>query len=309
MMRLKTISLSVFVIAFLMAGSVHAQQIGQFTQYMFNQLVINPAYAGADEALSVTAIHRGQWSGIDGAPATQTLSGHSLFRNEYAGVGFSIIKDEIGVHRNLIINGSFAYRIKLKEETFLSLGVQMGINNKRSDYASLAGQTYIPNDPKLSSSDVSQTFLDFGTGIYFRSPRLELGLSAPKLFSGNTEFNDSISINLNKTHYFLFSRYSLPINTSLDLQPGFLIKYLPGLPVSMDLNLNLLINQVLLFGVSYRSYESINLMAQARLTPQLRFGYAYDFMVGESDLPSITTHEFMLNYLFKFTRTRIAEPR
>lgn len=284
--------------------STSAQQLGQYTQYFSNELVINPAFAGVNEALSITLVHRSQWTGLEGAPSTQTISGHSLFKNEHIGLGASIINDKIGIHQNLTFNTSYAYHLQVKPDAFLSMGLQLGMNYKQSDYGSIAGQVQNPGDPSISEFKETTTSLEVGTGLYYRDSRLHIGLSAPKLFSSKTKLNDSVSINLNKAHYFLYSRYRLPVSHNIKIQPGILVKYLPGVPVSFDFHFAAIFNEVLLTGLSYRSFESVDLVLQAKITPQLKAGYNFDYPIGKVGELNHSSHEIMLNYLFKYSRYR-----
>src|SRR5688572_5583614 len=156
-----------------------AQQKVQFTQYMFNGLVINPAYAGADEALNLTFIQRKQWANMESSPSTQSLSAHTLFRKNHLGLGFTLINDKIGVHKNLSIITNYAYHLRVGEHSYLSMGLQAGIHNRKSNYASLAGNTTV--DPRLFDATIAYTAFDLGMGLYFRSSRLHVGLSAPEI--------------------------------------------------------------------------------------------------------------------------------
>lgn len=286
----------------------YSQFIGPLTQYYANELIINPAFAGASDALSLTASYRNQWSGLVGAPTTQILSLHSLTKNGRVGVGLALINDKIGVHKNTALMNSYSYRINLDKDTYFSFGVQVGFNYRRSDYASLSTQVRDPNDPSLTSG-LSLFKFEFGSGIYFRSPKLRIGFSAPKMLSGRTSMNDSTSLELNRPQYFLFIRYYYPISPNLELQPGLLVKYLPGLPVSVDFNLSANIKQVLLIGASYRLSESIGGILQLNVTPQLKFGYSYDLVTAPASSLSNNSHEIMLNYLFKFTTYEIKNVR
>ena len=305
MLRRLTISL---LITFSVLG-IRAQQIGQYTQYFSNELIINPAFAGVHEALSITAVHRSQWTGLEGAPSTQTLSAHSLFKNKHIGLGGSIINDRVGIHQNLTINTNYAYHLQVKADAYLSMGLQVGINHKQSDFGSLSGQTQNPNDPSISSFRETTTSLEVGTGLYYRDSRLHVGLSAPKLFSNKSKLSDSITIDLNKPHYFLYSRYRVPLNHNVKIQPGLLVKYLPGVPVSFDFHLAAIFNDVLLTGVSYRSFESLDLVLQAKLTPQLKAGYNFDYPLGKVGELSRSSHEVMLNYIFKYSKFKVKRPR
>ncbi|MBL0741435.1 PorP/SprF family type IX secretion system membrane protein [Chryseolinea lacunae] len=289
------------------APQAMAQQKVQFSQYMFNTLVINPAYAGADEALSLTLIHRSQWNGLEGAPTTQTLSGHTLFKKKHFGVGATIVNDKIGVHRNLSILSDYAYHLQVGKTSFLSMGLQAGIHNTRADYASLMGG--VTNDPKLNSASISQTFFDFGAGVYFRSSRLHVGLSAPELVPERISFNDTVSVRLSRTNFFLFAKYRITQNENIDYEPSLLLKYMPGLPLSFDVNINMIYRKVLTLGLSYRKSESVDFLFKGQVTPQFQIGYAYDHVIGDVARISNGSHEIMVQYLFKYVETKVSSPR
>jgi type IX secretion system PorP/SprF family membrane protein len=286
----------------------YAQLIGPITQFYSNELIINPAFAGSHEALSLTATHRSQWSGLEGAPSTQTFSIHSLTGDDHVGLGLAIINDKIGVHQNLTALNTYSYRLKLKNNSFLALGIQAGFNYRRSDYSSLASQVQDPNDPSLTSG-LSVFKFEFGAGIYFKSPNLSIGLSAPRMTSGRKIVNNSLSVSLNRPQYFLFIRYRYPISPNLDLLPGVLVTSLPGLPVSMTFNLSTNIKKVLLLGLAYRPAESIGGILQMNITPQLKFGYSYDLVTSPVSVMSSNSHEITINYLFKFTTYKIKNVR
>lgn len=286
---------------------IYAQQKVQFTQYMFNGLIINPAYAGVEEALSLTFYNRNQWVGIEGSPDTQTFSGHTLFKSKQTGLGLSVTNDQIGIHKNLNLLLSTSYHLKIKDRSYLSMGIQTGINHKGSDYSLVAGN-YL-NDPKLSGQTISRTFLDFGVGFFYRSPRYQLGFSIPEMMPGKIQINDTVEYKLNHAHYLLFSKYSYPLSENLDLEPGFLLKYLYGIPLSFDINVNVTIRQALSVGFSYRKSESVDFLFKTRITPQLQIGYAYDYPIGNIALISTGSHEFMINYVFSFTESNVSSPR
>lgn len=294
-----TLTMAIFV------SVATAQQLPQFTQFMYNNLVINPAYAGADEALSLTLLHRSQWTGVDNAPTTQSFSAHSLIKRKKIGLGLTVIRDEIGVHKNTNITTNYAYHIPVAEKTFLSLGLQVGLTNLKSDYASLASA---PLDPKLANS-INETVIDFGAGLYLRSPRFNLSLASPQLMSNTVTVNDSVSVNFKKANFLGFARYRFSLSSGIDMEPGFMLKYFTTLPLSYDVNLNFIFRKVLTAGVSYRKSESVDFIMKLQLTPQLQFGYAYDYPVNYAARLSSASHELMLNYLFRDFKKRAASPR
>lgn len=285
---------------------VSAQQRAQYTQYMFNGLILNPAFAGTEEALSLTFLNRSQWISIDGAPVTQTFSGHTLFKNKHLGLGLSVINDKIGVHKNQNLWSSLSYHLKVSRDAYLSMGLQGGLSIRKSDYTTIAGGTI---DPRLSHSNFSHTYFNLGMGIYYRSPKLHVGISAPEIIPETFSVSDTVTITWQKAQYFLFARYRIALNSNLDLEPSLLIKYQNGLPLSYDLNACFVIKKALTLGLSYRKQESIDFLLKAQLTAQLQVGYAYDYGMGEVSSISSGSHELMVNYLFKYTRNEIASPR
>jgi type IX secretion system PorP/SprF family membrane protein len=272
---------------------------------MYNNLVVNPAYAGADEALSLTVLHRSQWTGVDNAPTTQSFSAHSLLKKKKIGLGLTIIRDKIGVHKNTNIFTNYAYHIRVGEKAFLSMGLQVGITNLKSDYASL---TSAPLDPKLVNS-INETMLDFGAGLYLRSPRFTLSLSSPGLMSRTVSVNDTVAVNYKKANFLGIARYRFTLSDAIDMEPGFMFKYFRTLPMSYDVNLNFIFKKVFTAGVSYRKEESVDLILKFQLTRQLQFGYAYDHPVNYAAKLSSASHELMLNYLFRDFQKRAASPR
>ncbi len=298
-----------FIIALILVSATNclAQQRVQFTQYMFNGLVINPAYAGADEALSLTFIQRNQWAGVENAPETQTLSAHTLFGKRHIGLGLTLINDKIGVHKSLNALTTYAYHLQVAEKSFLSMGLQVGINRRQSDYASLVGgSTY---DPRLNDVAVAKTFLDFGMGIYFRSPKFHAGLSIPELIPGRFDVNDSVTIQLSKSPYFFFTKYRLKASDFVEFEPSVFLKYQAGLPFSYDVNANMIYRKVLTLGLSYRKDESVDFLLKAQITRQLQIGYSYDHPIGNVTLLSNGSHELMVQYVFRFVEKDITSPR
>ena len=302
-------ALSIIVICTLLISHYsNGQQRPQFTQYISNELVINPAYAGAEGSLSVSFLHRNQWAGIEGAPTTQSFTAHSLINNNNVGLGLVVLNDQIGIHSIITASSSFAYRLQLKKETYLSFGLQLGANQQKSDFNSLASQVQTANDPTLNASDISKTTVEVGSGIYLSNSKLSLGISMPNMLNTTSEF-DSIPYSVLNNDLFLLTRYRLAINSNITLQPGLLMKYNRSIPVSIDFNLAGEINKVLLLGISYRIQESLNYMVQAKLTPQFKLGYALDAPLKGEDSFGVNSHEFMISYMFHFANSKISQPR
>lgn len=298
------------VLCICLAGTVvsNAQQIVQFTQYMFNPVAINPAYTGADEALKLTLVNRNQWSAVDGAPTTQGLYANGLFKRQQVGAGLSFVNDKIGIHRSQYLQAMAAYHLAVSNEATLSFGMQGGISMSRSNYAMLnTGSTTL--DPQLTGAGISTTSLTIGMGMYYKSKRLHLGLSIPSLLPQTTSINDSLSVRWNRMNYLLYGKYDFAIGESVRLEPSMLLKYFPGVPLSFDVNACLVIRDALTLGLSYRNKESVDFLLRAQLTKQLQFGYSYDHVTGEAANLSRATHELSISYLFKYSHDNVDSPR
>jgi type IX secretion system PorP/SprF family membrane protein len=285
------------------ACMAYGQQSPQFTQFMFNNLAINPAYAGADEALSITALGRSQWTGVENAPSTQSLAAHTLAFKR-VGLGLNIVNDRIGVHRNTNVMGSYAYHLRAGKRAFVSLGLEAGVTNFKSDYASLG----VTNDPKAMGV-IRGSRLNLGAGLYLRSNKLDLGISAPGFLARKVNINDTISVRFNSPDLLLYSRYRLKLNDRYVFQPALLFKYYPGLPASVDVNASFIYARVLTAGLSYRSKESIDVLMKLQLTTRLELGYAYDYPIGKVSGLSGASHEIMLHYVFRRNARQYASPR
>jgi type IX secretion system PorP/SprF family membrane protein len=282
-----------------------AQQSPQFSQFMFNNLVINPAYAGADGALSMTLLSRNQWSGVENAPTTQSFSAHTLAVKKQLGLGITVIRDQIGVHKNTNGLANIAYHLHVGKQSTFSLGLQGGITNLKSNYASIAGNS---NDPKLDNS-INETAFNIGAGIYFRTTRFHLGLSAPELLSRKVRLNDTLSVNMRRFNFLGYSRYRFSLSERMDMEPGVMIKFFPDLPLSYDLYMNFIYRKVLTLGASYRKSESVDMIVKVQLTTQLQFGYAYDYPISYAARFGSASHEFMIHYLFRNIHKNVVSPR
>lgn len=290
----------------LLTGSVYAQQQVQFTQYMFNNLIINPAYAGADEGLSLTFMNRSQWSEIKNAPRTQTLAAHTLSDNKRMGIGLTLQNDRMGAQKNMHGLLVYAYHLKTGRNSFLSMGIQGGFRNNKRDYTGLTGSA---NDPLASELTINRTTFDFGTGFFFRARNLRAGLSAPSLLTERVQLNDTIRMSLWERNVFGFASYVIKINEYVDLMPSTLIKYAPNLPISFDANVSVIYRKALTLGVSFRQNESVDFLLKARITEQFQIGYAYDHPVGDVRRISNGSNEIMAGYLLKPNRRHHYNPR
>lgn len=289
-----------------------AQQLPQFTQYMYNTISINPAYAGSRETLSVVGLHRSQWVGLEGGPTTQTISVHSPLRNERVGIGFSFINDELGYENFTYFYGDFSYTIPLNENYKLAFGMKAGFTQYYIDKPLLNDPTVI-NDPFFD--DVSNRWSpNIGLGAFLHSNKWYIGLSAPRIL--NTDYNNGKKgavdyVALERVSYYLTGGYVFDLSETTKFKPAMLLKATNGAPLSFDITANFLFNETFWLGASYRineSAEALGGIADFQVSKQLRIGYAYEYPISEIRTYSSGTHEILLMFeLFK--SKRIKSPR
>lgn len=303
----------IFSIVFLMMTKSYGQQQVMFTQYMFNATAINPAVVGTHETLSLTALTRHQWVGIEGAPNTQTISLHAPIKKNKLGVGALLLRDEIGVSAQTAVFGAIAYRVNFAKST-LSMGLQLGFTDYRSEFLSLDPNNSNGIDNSLFSNVTNSFLPNIGAGLYYYTDRFYAGVSSPLLLNNFLDDNLGDINPENKRadlerHYFAMAGFIVDLSPYLKLKPSALLKVVEGAPIEMDFNANLLINEVFWVGLSYRSFDSFSILLEIQASEKFRFGYAYDLAV--SDLGPLTSgsHEIMLNYRFSFKKNRILTPR
>jgi type IX secretion system PorP/SprF family membrane protein len=305
----KTLSI---VILLLSVSTAFAQQLPQFTQYMFNTISINPAYAGSRETFSAVGLHRSQWVGLDGGPETQTLSLHTPLRNEKIGVGLSFINDELGYENFSYIYGDFSYTIQTGENSKLAFGIKGGFTHYNLDEELLQDPSVV-NDPFFN--DVSNRWSpNIGAGLYWHSQRWYVGLSAPRIL--NTDYNKGKQgtldyVALERISYYITGGYVFDLSENTKLKPSVLLKATNGAPLSFDVSANFLFNETFWIGAGYRINESaaaIGGIADFQISKQMRIGYAYEYPISDIRPYTSGTHEVLLMFEV-FKNKRIKSPR
>jgi type IX secretion system PorP/SprF family membrane protein len=284
-----------------------AQQSSLFSQYMFNGLAINPAYAGTHDYLNLTTLGRKQWTGVDGAPSTMTFSAHTPLKNDKVSLGTLVYADKIGIFKQYSVSGIYAYKINITSKSRLSFGLQAGVTNYVARYSELTSKD--ANDPNLSQTDMSGYAPSFGAGLYYYSEKFYLGISSPFLINNllhNQQLNTSFKMS---STYFLTSGIVCKLSEEVKIKPSMLIKYVPGAPVQIDLNTNFLFKEVLWVGASLRNFSSLSFLTQFNVNEQLRIGYDYDLNLNNVSGMYRGSHEVMLNYFFSFSKKNVVTPR
>lgn len=308
-MRKLRIAIGFFIVFNALTFAGYGQQRVAYTQYMFNALAINPAYAGSDKYLNVTAQGRQQWIAFKGAPNSQMISAHMPLENKKVGVGMLLERQTEGVTDIYNAYAMYAYKIKLKRKKTLSLGLQAGITTYRERLTDLtlpAGSA----DPTFSAN-TSYTLPNFGVGVYYAGPDFYVGLSVPTVAQNTIKRNDPATLK-EARHYFLMAGYIFDLNPSLKLKPNFLIKSVDGAPVNVDMNLNLLIDKIVWVGCSYRIGNAVNPLIELQVNPKFRVGFSYDIPISNLTKSHFSSGspEIMINYRFvKVRPNTVVSPR
>jgi len=273
--------------------SLLAQQRAMFTQYMFNGLVVNPAYSAMDDALNVTALARQQWVGFAGAPNTQTLSVHSPIKQSNTSVGFIFLRDQIGevISENGVL-GTLAHKVEVGDNTFFALGLNGGIGKYVGQY-SLTGSASAAFDPVFADQNLLRGSLGFG--LMFFSQKFYAGFSSPYFFNRNLGTSTSTAT-AHRPHFILQGGYLKDLGADVKFKPSMMVKYVNGSPVQVDLNANFLLKETLWVGASLRSMDSIDLLAEMQVTPNIQLGYSYDFTTSRLAGVEKGSHEIVLNF-------------
>lgn len=273
-----------------------AQQYPVFTQYYFNELVINPAYAGNHIQLSMTALYRNQWVNLPGAPRTFSFTTHTALLKSKVGVGLMVNHDEIGSYKNEHIYGSYSYMLRFRKST-LAMGLQAGFNIVGADFSSLD----LLNPDDASFAPFNKLKPNFGAGVMFSKKHFFIGFSVPFIINSKVaegSFEGILNEIRQKRYYFLRSGTVLPLGGLKDVKvnPSILVRSQEGQPLSVDLNLAFIFYEVFSIGSSLRSGDAFITFIDLKLSERFHFAYSYDWTSSSLNRFSNGSHEFMLNY-------------
>lgn len=322
-MNMKKIQL-LYIMMMLGFLKASAQQDAQYSQYMFNGIYINPAYAGYKEQLNMHAFYRNQWTGFEGAPVSISLALDAIANDGNVGLALQVASDKLGAQSNLTAYGNYAYRLKLNADgtSRLSFGLGIGIVQLGIDGAKLH-----PNDMEIEQPAGMQSRIvpDARAGVYYSNNRFYAGFSVDNLIAQSMKVEVDGFITQPKPHYYLTAGMLLPLSQDIQLKPSFLLKDDRGGPTSLDLNAFVLFAERIWIGGSYRTGVKLydknylqkdlsnrnSIVAAMEIFPvsNLRIGYGYDFSVGPLQGYSSGTHEISIGYYFPIKNTRMHTPR
>ncbi len=298
--------------------SICAQQDAQYTQYMYNTISVNPAYAGSRGVLSIMGLHRSQWVGLDGAPRTQTLTVNTpIGGNERLGLGVSIVNDEIGPTDETYFDIDFSYSIPTSDEGKLSFGLKAGGHLLNVDFQKLS--QFNSNDALFENNIDNKFSPNVGVGVYYHTDRFYVGLSAPNLletdhFDESTTSSNSTAVSFlaeERINYYLIAGHVFDLTDDVKFKPAVLSKLVFGAPLQVDVSANFLLYNRLTLGAAYRWSAALSGMVGFQISDSLMIGFAYDRETTELGQSQFNdgSYEVMLRFeLFK-KYNRMLTPR
>lgn len=305
--KMKKIFLAV-IFAFASFTDVHAQQDPHYTQYMYNMNVMNPAYAGSKENLSIGLLFRKQWVEIEDSPTTFTASGHSPV-GKNVGLGLSVISDKIGPVEENNIYGDFSYTLNLGGEHRLAMGIKAGVSLLNIGLNSeIASSLPVPTDGAFAEN-TSNAKLNIGSGLFYYTDKYYLAFSVPNMLkSAHLDYN-GVQYGSEVQHYFLTGGYVFQLSETTKFKPFFMMKSAFNAPTSFDISTNFLFFEKFEVGATYRFEDSFGAMVNYKISDGIRLGYAYDHIVSDLNVATPSSHEFMVLFDLNFPKKVSSSPR
>ena len=299
-------NLVIILFTILFAHQIHAQQDPQYTQYMYNMNIINPAYTGSTEGLAVGALYRSQWVGIDGGPETFTFNIHSPVGKQ-VGLGLSVISDEIGPVKETNAYLDFSYTVPVGTVTKLAFGIKGGFTFHD---IGLIGLDVIDDFDPNFQSNINETTPNIGAGIYFYKPnKYYISASVPNILNGVHLDTQGRKIGSESEHFFAAAGYVFDLSENFKLKPHALLKYALDAPLSYDINANVFMYDLVEVGLGYRLEDSFSGMINFQVSDNLRIGYAYDAIRSDLDIVTNSSHEIFINFDLNFSTKVSRSPR
>jgi len=295
------------VLVFMFFSAVgFAQQDAQYTQYMYNTININPAYAGSRGAMSIFGLYRTQWVGLDGAPETSSFSLNTPLSNSNLGLGVSFVNDKIGPTNENALSADLSYTVPTSETFKLSFGIKATANLFSLDVNKLNPEHQ--GDPQFQ--DLKSKFSpNVGAGVYYHSDKAYIGLSVPNFIETNRYDDNDTAIFKDKINYNLIAGYVFDLDPYIKFKPAVLTKMVEGSPLQVDLSANFMFNDKFVAGLAYRWSAALSAMAGFQVTDGLFIGYSYDRETTRLNNYNSGSHEIFLRFEFFNNYSRITSPR
>jgi type IX secretion system PorP/SprF family membrane protein len=284
-----------------------AQQDAQYTQYMYNTINVNPAYAGSRGVLSVFGMFRAQWVGLEGAPNTAAASLHSPIENSRVGLGLTVSNDQIGISERNTVSTDFSYTINTSDSYKLSFGLKGSASLLNVDYSKL--NKYDKNDPKFQNNIDNQFSPNIGAGVYYHSDKLYAGVSVPFILETKHFDDNTNSVAKDALHYYFIGGYVFDVSESTKFKPAFLIKSVKGAPLQVDLTANFMFHDKFVVGGAWRWSAAVSVLVGFQVDSNWFVGYTYDSDTTKLANYNSGSHEIFLRYEFKGKQEKIISPR
>jgi type IX secretion system PorP/SprF family membrane protein len=306
-----------FVILLFVNGVSYGQQEGQFTQFMYNKLTLNPAYAGVRGIPSITALYRRQWMGFKGAPESKLLSFDAPLFGDKVGFGLTVSNQTIGIMNNWYANMAYSYHVKISEKSSFRVGLQGSMKFQGIDFADPGVYIREPGDQSIVANETANDiFANFGAGMYYTYSNTYFGVSVPYLFPGEIGFNDDPNLTRiaeTSQHFYGMAGTMIPISEKLELKPAVLVKYVQNAPLDLDVNASLVFDRKFNLGLSYRMGgdgigDSVDFLAMYQHN-QIGIGLAYDLTLSNLKTYNDGSIEILLRYDFAKEKGDLTNPR
>lgn len=292
-MQNKTCFSCIILLLWVVTG-LFAQKEPQYTQYMYNIGSFNPAYVGTVETTDITALYRAQWTGIPGAPRTIRFGVNLPLPNGKNGLGFNVVNDELGPTGQTYFDLAYSFQVNISENTLLSFGIDGGGSLLNVDFSK--GDFEVQNDPLLLNQKVNSFYPTIGAGVFLYQQQWYLGLSVPNFLTDGI-YNDEVAgIVEDKQQFNFIGGYVFDLSEGLKFKPAFLVNYLSGSPVNMNLSANFLIHDAFTVGASYRVDNAVSGLAGFQVSPGTYIGYAYDYNTNALGEFAQGSHEVILKF-------------
>jgi type IX secretion system PorP/SprF family membrane protein len=298
------------LVLMLLSVATYGQQDAQFTQYMYNTIVVNPAYAGSRQSMNIFALHRTQWVGLEGAPVTNSFSINTPISNSNVGIGLSVVNDKIGPSVENNIAADFSYSVATSENYKMSFGLKASANLLNIDFTKLdyaGGPIFEENvDNKFSPN--------IGVGFYLHSDISYIGISVPNLietvhFDKGATSSSSSHVAAEKINYYLIAGHVFELSPSVKFKPALLTKFVQGSPLQVDVSANFLMNEKFAAGLAYRWSAAMSAMVGFQASDSWFIGYSYDFDTTALANYNSGSHEIFLRYELFQSYDKIISPR
>jgi type IX secretion system PorP/SprF family membrane protein len=283
-----------------------AQQDAQYTQYMYNTININPAYAGSRGVISIFGLYRTQWVGLDGAPETSAFSLNTPLNNSNLGLGVSLVNDKIGPTNENTLSADLSYSVPTSETFKLSFGIKATANLFNLDVNKLNPEDQ--DDPNLQNFN-SKFSPNIGAGVYWHSDKAYIGLSVPNFIETNRYDDNEVAVFKDKINYYLMAGYVFDLDPYIKFKPAILTKMVQGSPLQADVSANFMFNDKFVVGVAYRWSAALSAMVGFQITDGLYVGYGYDRETTNLSNYNSGSHEIFLRFELFNSYSRITSPR